>query len=303
MIPSSVSSLSYHKKMLKDIGKSQSELIDVQRQISSGNKSDNFAGYSGQIKELTSLKAKISHTERYIEDNNVIENRINSTATSIGSIIGAMDELQDLMVLRRKGAVGETLGFKQQAESLLKTITYELNSNVGGRYLFAGAKTDTPPISDDPLATFDVNEPENAGYYQGDEIDISASIDDNMEMEYNVRADNEAFQKMFKAVAVSLEADQTSNDEMLGEALELINDSMDGLIKMKSSVEINLVTIREVNSQHEQRAIYWQQYADNIEKADILEAATKSKMFETVLQATFQTFSRISNLTLNNYLK
>jgi hypothetical protein len=56
------------------------------------------------------------------------------------------------------------------------------------------------------------------------------------------------------------------------------------------------------NDRHEAQDVYWKGVQEDKLNADVVALATKLSSDSATLQATFQTFARINNLKLSDYL-
>lgn len=295
-----VSTYSVHQNTLNDVMRTQSNLVDLQGQISSGSKTSRFDGLGTQVEHFVSLESKIGKASNYIEDNNVIQSRVNTQRTIMDGIIQTVDDIQNLIVLRRSANTDDTLQFSLQLNSMRRRISEMLNTSFEGRYLFGGTDTSSPPVPDDPT-TLAAGIPDSS-YYQGSTEDVVARLDDNIEMNYATRADNECFQKIFAAIYQALSASATSTDSNLEGAHDLINQGLDDLIAEKTRLDANSVSIDTITIRHQDLQLYWQGVRDNLINTDIVAASTEVAIDQAVLQASFQSFASVNRLRLVDFL-
>ena len=296
-----ISTYSNFQSTVRDFNGVQARLADLQGQISSGYKSEDYKGLNGQVELFSSLENKISKSKSYIDNNTLVQSRVQITSDTLGSIVDTVDAMKNLIVTRR-GATGNSLNFGQQMKTLRDQFTGLLNTNVEGRFLFSGTATDQKPIAD-PLPAPVVEGAPDAGYYRGSAQDISARIDDYIDIKYNVRADNPAFQKIFAAIDQSIQADATNTDAGMSAAFDLIQSGLKDVISVQGSTNANLVAIAQVNDRHDSLKLYWQGLSEQISKTDILTTSTQVAVDQGVLSATFQSFSRINQLRLSDFLR
>jgi flagellin-like hook-associated protein FlgL len=123
----------------------RSQFSDLQRQLSSGLKSDNYAGLGTDGGLTVSLRAQLSQIGSY-----------DDTIDTVGTRIDLMTQ-----VLQQMGNVGNDVktaaeqnintnstpvSVQQTSQSSLDELLGLLNSQAGDRYLFSGSATDQPAV-------------------------------------------------------------------------------------------------------------------------------------------------------------
>lgn len=297
-----VSTYAMHKNTLSDVTRVQANLAKLQNQMSSGVKSDNFEGLNGQVEAFVQFEAKIGKTNTLLENNTVILARMQTTDVALDQLINIADDFQDLLVQRRNPVSEGNLQFEISARALMEAAAAQLNSSQEGRYLFAGSRTDTQPVLTPVPGSAIPGVPDNS-YYNGNSTKLYARVSETFEVQYNVTADNPAFQKLFAAFNLGLSADASNSDANLEEATQLITEALDEIISVRAQVQQNIVNVEEVNERHEQLKLYWTGLSEKIIKTDLLSASTEVAMGEAILQASFSSFSRLNELRLTDFLR
>lgn len=302
MVVSRVSTQNVHQRTIADALKVQSNLATLQGQISSGNKSTNFQGLNGKVETFVQMEAKMKKTQTFVDNNNLVISRLQTTEVALDQIIDIADAFKNLLVTRNNGAVGNSVQFKTSAEAMLKSLGGQLNTQQEGRYLFAGTKTDTPPVLENIPGTEVPGVPDD-GYYKGNNESLVVRVQENYNMEYGVRANDPAFQKLVAAMNLGLTADANNSDEQLTQATEMIADALSDVIAVRARVQQNIVNINDINDRHSQLKLYWKGFTESISKTDIVAASIEVSTNQAVLQASFQAFSTISQLKLTDYIR
>jgi flagellar hook-associated protein 3 FlgL len=296
-----ISTSALHQRTLNDFGRVQERLAKLQIQISSGVKAQSFEELSGQVEQFVGMEAKINKLKNYQNNNTEIISRMESTKTAVDNSIDLIDDMENLLVLRRNGAIKDNLAFEQQIKGMRESFINQLNQNVGGMYLFSGTRSDTPPVSETipPLA---VDGKPDAGYYQGSSEDINVRPQENYEFSYNVRADHIGFQKVFAAISMALNGDAADDDTVISDALDMMQDGLKEVNLVRTKLSANIVDIQQINERHDSAILYYKGVTEAIAKTDPVAASTDVAMDQTILTASFQTFSKISALNLSDYL-
>lgn len=300
-IVSRVSTYSIFSSTLRDVNSTQSNLFELQKQISSGLKADTFAGLHGQVEQFTFLEAKVKKTQAYEENNAVNISRLQTANVSLDQIIQYADEIEDLITLARNPAHINDIAFQQQVSSKIEGIAAELNSSFEGKHLFGGTRTNVRPVVvpvTEPaiFGTFD------DGYYQGSKEDITLRASDTVNIAANIRADHVGFQKIFAAAHMAMAGQASEGYAILERATDMIQEGMQDIIAVQADNNANILSLQDINSRHEKLRLYWQGVTEEVSKTDILSASTKVAVDQAVLQATFQSFARLNQLRLSDYL-
>lgn len=296
-----ISTFILHQRTMNDFTRVQSSLFDLQGQISSGLKSSDFEGLNGDVEEFTGLEAKISKLKNYFNSNTEAISRLQTMSTSVDNIIDITDNVKNL-IGSRNGANEDDLAFEQQIKNMRQSISRDLNTSVQGRYLFGGTNTSEPPVMDEPVPETVVSGTPDDVYYKGSKENFTLRAQENVEKEYAIRADDPAFQKIYAGMSLAIEGHAADDDEMVGRAFTLVQQGLDELIAVKAQMNADYVDLNNINDRHEASITYFKGVAEAIVKSDPVAASTQVAVEQSILQATFQVFARISSLKLSDFL-
>jgi flagellin-like hook-associated protein FlgL len=216
-------------------------------------------------------------------------------------IIDKVDEMEDLMVLRRNPALADDIAFEPQMRSMMSSVASELNVTFESKYLFAGTRTNRPPVTVPVGANVTSGVPDD-GYYQGSKTNVILRADDNVEIEARVRADNSAFQKIFAAANQAIEGHGANDDDTIAAALDLLQEGLQQAIAIEATINADILSITNISERQSSLELYWTGVTEELSRTDILSISTKLAVDETILQASFQAFAGINQLRLVNYL-
>jgi flagellar hook-associated protein 3 FlgL len=120
---------------------------ELQRQLSTGQKSPNYAGLGLDSGMTVSLNAQLSAASGY---NDTIDNattRINLMDNALSGMTDLSTAVKAAMVQSPNGANGSGAALAQQTgQSSLDQLLALLNTQAGDRYLFSGRATDQPAV-------------------------------------------------------------------------------------------------------------------------------------------------------------
>ena len=138
-------------------------LNDLNRQISSGRIADTFQDLNGVVEQVSSFETRIERNENFIRNNDIVRTRLNATNDAIGTIQDILESFRSTISITNLSDRGSTL--EQNGEATIQQVLDQLNSQVAGRHLFAGSRTNIPPVSNPPV-TLEAGVAD-ANYYNG----------------------------------------------------------------------------------------------------------------------------------------
>ena len=287
---------------LKDMGNTQNQLINLQMQLSSGLKAQDYAGISSQAEQFLDIEKKITQSDTYLKNNKLVDARLQITSSALDRIIEAATTLKNIISTRRSGVQGTLNAFAEQLTDQWQTISAQLNISSEGRYLFSGTATDVKPVDTTALPELTSLGVPDDGYYQGSKENIVIRAHEEISFEYNVRADNSAFQKIFAGISMGKYGDTNNDDDALARAYDLVEGGLKDVITLQATVNSNKVAIDDINTQHQSLKLYWQGLKEEIVNTDLVSVSTQVAINQGILQASFQAFARINSLRLSDFL-
>ena len=203
-----ISSFAANTLLVNQLLRTQSRLFDTGIQISSGKIAQNYEGIAIDSRRLINLENTRDSLRQYNVNNDRMDIRL-----KIANV--AIEGLQELITdfnrnLNNFGVGGTTDKIKVQtiqenAVRTLKSIEDLLNTQVDGRFIFAGARIDTEPANFGltTLANFQA-------IFDGAQIKIAETRDANL-ADFSINQSNSFSTKTFKSGTVSMTFDATAD--------------------------------------------------------------------------------------------
>ena len=120
---------------------------DLQRQLSTGQKSANYAGLGVDSGMTVSLNAQLSAISGYNDTINNATTRISLMNSALSSMTDLSSAVKAALAQVPTGANGSGAALAQQTgQSSLDQLLALLNTQAGDRYLFSGRATDQPAV-------------------------------------------------------------------------------------------------------------------------------------------------------------
>jgi flagellar hook-associated protein 3 FlgL len=129
------------------VAKLQSEIVDRTKELSTGRHSDLGLSLGSRSGLLVSLRSERSALQSLTDTNGLASGRLDTTQSKLESLQASVQDM--LNSLLASSASNEHAGtIRSAGESHLASLISELNSTLGGDFLFAGINTGTKPITD-----------------------------------------------------------------------------------------------------------------------------------------------------------
>jgi flagellar hook-associated protein 3 FlgL len=125
----------------------RAQFDDLQRQLSTGQKSNTYAGLGLDRGITVSLNAQLSAISGYDDTINNVMTRISLMNTALGRMTDIGSAVKSAMVQANSTGNGTGASVAQQtAQASLDELLSLLNTQAGDRYLFSGRATDRPAV-------------------------------------------------------------------------------------------------------------------------------------------------------------
>ena len=299
---SRIGTLAIYNNAISNSNRNKANLANLQDQASSGLKGRDFKTYNGQVEQFVGLEKDIKRIQMYLDNNKETTSRLTTMENSLEQTYSIAEEAKKVFTLRNNSTFANSSTFAIQMQNSMLAMAKELNISVTGRYLFGGTNTELPPVIDNPVPRPFTVGTVDEGYYQGSKENIVTRIQDNIDVEYDIRADDPAFQKYFAALWLGIEGHNEKNNEKLADAQNMLDESIKGINALVAKVQTKRTNVDNIVTRQKDTKLYLSSVAKQISDADVVAVRSRVVIDEAVLTATFQIFSRISSLNLSQYL-
>ncbi len=264
------------RNLLSDIGMLNEDLARFSRQVSSGKLLNQLKDSPSGSAELVSLAKLDSDIDQY---------RFNADAgtlylSAIDSTLNEVNNLATSIYARGSQATSELISddvraaLASEIRSLRDQIVALANSEVRGRYIFAGSEVAAAPflLGGDSIT------------YQGDNTVNALSVDAGAEVQMNYSG-NAVFNSTFAAISSLLTAIDGNDAAGIQTALSQFSPALTDLSKIRAQVGSNMSALENVQSRLEFRGMSVREQRSRIEDANMAQAAVQLKQTQTALDA------------------
>ena len=280
----------------------QSDMADTQTQLSTGLKSTNYKGIASDTQRLLNMENNYSALKAYNTNGQIVSGNVGVMFNSVKSMLDLANNFMTTLTATLSGNFADPVVAKNQADLLSNEAVGLLNTQSGGRYLFAGSNVDTPPVDvTDPGYTPQTTpSTANTSYYQGDNTVLTTQLSETMSIKYGVTANNPAFEKMLRAF--NLVSNNPSNTAAITEASGLMQSAIDGISNVYSQLNTYARTIEDQGLRNQEDMTVMDNVISDIKEVDLPATTVKQKALESQIEASYASSVRLLNLKLSDYL-
>ncbi len=315
----------------------RTSFYDLQRQLSTGKKFDTFSGLEAEVSRIQRQRADVSKMDNFVNQIEKLETRIEVTSSALTQITETARTV--IGSIRTQTTEGDVViaEINDMATNSLSFIKDLINTEINGRYLFAGSAVSTKPLPDlETLNTNLGNELDDwlDGTNDSDQLlgningianddlgyanalassgDVFARIDTDKEINYTVKGDNAGFQELLRGIgllanisqpdqAVDVATDEEFH-EILNEAVNLIYSGIEALDGDNYDLSNKASLINDVKERHISEQNIFLDAVIKTEEADLSEVVVSMQQIQTQLTASYESTSIIRQLSLVNFL-
>ncbi|WP_085620823.1 flagellin [Thalassospira alkalitolerans] len=126
-------------------------VTDLNTQASSGYKSRNYSGIADSSQRLLNLEAEYTRTEQYLRNTTQAKLRLQNMESAVDTISSIAVKIKSLLVQSLSANQADDVNLDNEAKQAMEQISNLLNTNLDGRYLFAGGRSELPAVDIDKM--------------------------------------------------------------------------------------------------------------------------------------------------------
>jgi flagellar hook-associated protein 3 FlgL len=139
-----ISTLASHLQLNSSIRSLQSQLMDAQKEISTGRKADLVAALRDRAAEDVDLRNALNDVTEFKSTTDIVASRMDTMQAALGGVHDIAEQMRNTALTSRDAVSRRYL--QEAASTALDRINSFLNAQVAGRNLFSGIQTDTAPM-------------------------------------------------------------------------------------------------------------------------------------------------------------
>jgi flagellar hook-associated protein 3 FlgL len=304
-VSSRVANFAQHERNLTHILDAQRRLNFGQLQLSSGRKSDVYAGIASDVRRLVNVESSYVRTNQYIENNKLGDQRLQIMESNVAQVFDTLTKFKTLLVNGLNANNATDLAMPAQAQAMLHEVSALLNVKDDGRYLFSGTRTDTPAVDQAGLPGFYTvpsNDGDAIGYYQGDNVQLSMKADVDFTVTYGVTAGEAGFERAIRSlhlIVIGPPGDRATMED----ALDVVSQAISDVSDIRTRIGASRAALENVNKRFDEFQLYSEKTISELENVDITKTITQMNSDQLAVEASFTTLSRLNDLSLTRFLR
>lgn len=277
----------------------QGRLYEAQAEVATGKRAQSFEPISRDAGLLLRAKDQRQLASAQSTAATLANDRVRASEAAVGNLAEIADGFRVNLVQRLDATAGKQVPIAEFASNLLDEVTQQLNLKLDERYLFGGSRGDQLPVTL-PAAPFTAIDP--AQYFNGDEA-VAAVRTGGGEIHYGVTAAAEPFAQLLSALGTASAAHQADDRAGLATALDGLDRAIAGLAELRGSLGATSARLERAAEDRGAAVDYLGEIVGRIENADVPAAMARLAQDQTSLEAAYIATSRLSNLSLADYLR
>jgi len=138
--------------LLSDLAlRNAAKVSDLNNQSASGQKSRNYSGLADSSQRLLNLEAEYTRTEQYLRNTTQTKLRLQNMESAVDTMMDISVKMKTLLVQALNANQAEDVNLDNEAKQAMEQIASLLNTNLDGRYLFAGGRSELPAVDIDKM--------------------------------------------------------------------------------------------------------------------------------------------------------
>ena len=305
-----ISSNQYYEVLTKQLAKQQESIGELQTQLATGKKTAVPSSDIESSLEGLSIKSVLQRQSAYETNLSYVKDRLTIEESVVTGFQDYVYRLKDLAITASSGTYSdEDIGFmKAEAEGVLEELISLSNSRDSqNSYLFSGTATNVQPFQ---------RQADGSIAYKGNSAELNIQVDSGYEVQINSSGVNLAGQ-----IERSTNGGSTQNLDIFAVAKDFIAalgtntkadisraiDEFDELGNQVGGQIANLGIRQNLLEERleiiEEKKTVYEQLLSNIEDTDYSEAITSLSSDMLALEAAQNTFAKVTQMSLFNFLR
>ena len=296
-------------------------LYDLRQEAASGKKLNRPSDDPAAIRPVLNYRVKTQSTERYL-------NHINTAQGEMEVLDSDLDQVENILVAAKETAIAVQNGTVNDADrqtyadrisQLFDEMFQAGNTQVNGKYIFAGYREDTRPFAENPAYDPDAYDPGDAStwavQYQGDANTKTVEISPEKRIQTALTgnelflgdADNDAAvdaggTDLFSVLKNLEHAIREHDTAGIDAGMAQLEQGADQARRLRGQMGNNAWRIERAGRQLSEASIEFEEIISGYEDANVLEVFSELVQHETAFEAALNVTTRISKLSILDYM-
>jgi len=286
--------------VLQGLQRQDKEYAQLMAQMSSGYRINKISDDPLGTVTLLGIEREQTSYAQYRSNIDRVISRLEQTESYLDNSFTVLLRVQDLALDAVNGArtPSDRQAISGELKSLFDTLVSFANArDEDGNYLFSGSKLDTPPVADT-----------GAGLaYQGDNVRREVPVAQGVMLTSNetiesIYFNGGSFFADLDAFINDLETDGPTLTTTGPQLIDSLQRTINGLNQKLTEVGSRIVSANSLDSAQEDLTLANEKIRGSIQDLDYIDAVGRVNKIELALSTTQKTYSKLSQLSLFDYL-
>lgn len=288
-----------YRSLQNQLFKMESSLFDLRMSAATGKRINKPSDDPSAIRPVLNARSQVQKSDRYLRTMGSASDRLDILDSHLDQIGNLLINAQETLVAAGNGSKGpDDLANYSEAMGHIKDELFSLaNSNVDGKYIFAGFAEDTKPFEEADYLTA----------YHGDSGQMELEISPGERIAVNLTGD-ELFQGAGGGLNIFQLLDDIQSDLAAGDSttalsrLDDLKDATEQVSRHRSQMGNIAARVENAQGHMENIKIDMEEVLSRYEDADIIEVIASLNQQEMGFEAALNVTAKVSKLSILDYL-
>ncbi len=171
-----VSTAGNYSAILANLMAAENRQVDAENRVSSQKNGSNLKDYANKAETLTAMKTVDRRLQAYQDQNSTIASKLTNQDQALTSLADSAQSVRQAIADALAADNADTL--MQETGGQFQTAVSNLNAQYDGKYLFAGGRVTTQPVTATKLSDL-TSGPPISSFFQNDNFVTQAKLDDS----------------------------------------------------------------------------------------------------------------------------
>ncbi len=295
-----------YRTLLNNLDKNSSRLNDLRVTTATGKRMQKPSDDPSAIRPVLNARGQIRSSDRFLRTLGTASDRLQTMDTQLNDIENLMIRTKEIVVASGNGSLNS-----QDLQTLadqIRLVKDELvalgNTKVSGKYIFAGFSENTPPFDGTPGTYFGDNGAVEFEIGPGEKVPVNLTGNDLFLGDFNFDgATDPGGVDLFQTLD-DIQAALTANDPNTALAqLDQVDAGLDQVIGFRAKMGNVAQRVDNATLSMEDVKIDMTEMLSRYEDADIIATITDLSQQETAFKAALEVTSKVSQITILDYLR
>ncbi|ANG61730.1 flagellar hook-associated protein 3 [Marinobacterium aestuarii] len=292
-----------------NLSRANSALIKTQEQIATGKRVLQPSDDPLAASQIIKLEQELARTDQFQSNIDVSNRRLSFEETTLDELFNNAVRLREITIQAGSAALGsqDRAALATEVDGIIDQMQGLMNTrDVQGEYLFSGFQGDKQAYSfNDVTERYEFQGDAEQRFIQIGPDNRIASTDSGAQLFEPENPLNIALglSNGLKNIDTSTEAGRAQMQTLLGDTLTSIDSAQDANIRGRTSIGARMNALDQQQLVNEDYTLLTQETLSSFQDLDYNEAISRLTLQKTTLEAAYASFSKVSGLSLFDYIR